>query len=634
MCGICGIFHREPRPADEALLRAMSRTLIHRGPDGEGYRTFSHGGLGHRRLAIIDLAGGTQPMPNEDERVWVAFNGEIYNYRELRRGLEENGHAFRTHSDTEVLVHLFEDRREGLPRHLRGMFALAVWDDSKKILLLARDRIGKKPLFYYENDAGIFFASELKALRLLPHFPDEIDPEAVELYLAYQSIPGTRTIYRKVKRLAPGSLLTWSPGEPARIEEYWTPPWFRKTSLSYHDARRRLRELILDATRARLIADVPLGAFLSGGVDSSAVVAAMAETSSEPVKTFSIGFPERDFTETHYARIVAERFGTDHHEFIVEPEGIEILPKLVWHYDQPYADSSALPTYYVSKLTRRHVTVALNGDGGDEFFGGYDRYRALLFHNLYRALCPGPIRSLADTAAAVLPEGSANRSFVRRLRRFAHAGVRSPFAFNLSLFAFFDRAERLRLYSPDFLPSLGDYDADHYLLEILGPEPRDRFAALDRVLRADTLCYLPDTLLVKVDIASMAVSLEARSPLLDTAVMEFAASLPPRWKLGFRDSKKILKEAHNGILPEAILYRRKMGFGVPLSHWFRGDLAGYLEDTILAPNAAIERYFRPQAVRDLVREHRTGRRNNANRLWALLMLELWHRHVHSQNVKK
>ncbi len=628
MCGIAGIVFRDGRKPDVELLKRMTSTLVHRGPDGEGHIALPGCGLGHRRLSIIDLSGGAQPMANEDERIWVAFNGEIYNFLELRPGLESRGHRFRTHSDTEAILHLYEDHGAEMIPRLRGMFAFGLWDARERRLLLARDRAGKKPVYWFEDGDGLYFASEIKALLTLPNCPREVDPESIDLYLTYQSIPGERTIFRGVRRLPPAHRLTWSPDGEARIERYWAADWSKKTTLSYEDAKRRLRELIVDATRCRLISDVPLGAFLSGGVDSSAVVSAMAECSSEPVRTFSIGFPQKDFDETRYARIVAEKFGTRHEEFVVEPRALEILPKLVWHYDQPYADSSCLPTYYVSHVTRQRVTVALNGDGGDEFFGGYERYRALLVNNLYRSMTTPGLRSLVERATEGIPEGSRNRSIPRKVRRFARASQLAPDEFNLSIFAYFDRERRDALYSPAFRERLGGYDADRYLLELTaGPEAMRGADLVDRVLRADTLMYLPDTLLVKVDVASMAVSLETRSPLLDTSIMEFAASLPRAWKVGAFGSKKILKEAHHGILPHAVMYRPKMGFSVPLAHWFRGDLHEYLRGVLLDARSLGRGYFDARVVETMIEDHRTGRINHAFRLWALLMLELWHREI-------
>ncbi len=630
MCGIAGIVPADGSTPDERLLRAMTDTLVHRGPDGFGHLALPGCGLGHRRLSIIDLAGGAQPMSDEHRRCWVTFNGEIYNFLDLRPRLEALGHRFHTRSDTEVIAHLIEEKGARAFQEFRGMFAIGAWDTRERRLLLARDRVGKKPLYWFRDARGLCFASEIKALLVLPNCPREVDLEALDLYLTYQSIPGTRTIFRGVHRLAPASVLSWVPGNEPTIETYWALDWRRKTTLSYAEAKRRLRDLIVDATRARLISDVPIGAFLSGGVDSSAVVAAMAECSSGPVKTFSIGFPQKAFNETRYARMVATQFGTEHEEFIVEPDAVEMLPKLAWHYDQPYADSSALPTYYVSQMTRRRVTVALNGDGGDEFFGGYERYRALLVQALYRSATTPALRDVAERATRWFPERLRNHGRMRKLRVFTDDARGSADTFNLSLFNAreFNGAARRRLYSQGFAAALGPSHAEAYFLGLMadsadevGPDP------VEQALRTDTLMYLPDTLLVKVDIASMAVSLETRSPLLDTAVMEFAASLPRAWKVTRTENKKILKEAHEGILPHDVLYRRKMGFSLPLAHWFRHELYGYTRDLLLEPRSIDRGYFEHEAVEALIEDHRAARQNNASRLWALVMLEHWHREI-------
>ena len=630
MCGIAGIATADGSSPDLAWLQAMTATLLHRGPDGQGHLALPGCGLGHRRLSIVDLAGGAQPMEDGQRRWWITFNGEIYNFQELRRGLEARGHSFRTRSDTEVLVHLMEAEGAAGVRRLSGMFAFAAWDSVERRLVLARDRIGKKPLYWFVDGSGLYFASEIKALLVLPNCPREVDPESLDLYLAYAAVPGTKTIFKQIHRLAPASLLTWSSGQDPRIETYWHADWSRKTSLGYEDASVRLRELILEATRARLIADVPIGAFLSGGVDSSIVVAAMAECSAGPVKTFSIGFPREAFNETKYARMVSERFGTEHEEFVVEPDAIDLIPKLAWHYDQPFADSSALPTYLVSQMTRQRVTVALTGDGGDEWFGGYERYRALIIQAAYRSLTTPALRELAERLTRWIPEGTQRYSRARQVRRFTEMARGGADDFNLRQFTQrdFGAADRANLYSPEFAERLGTANADRYLLELMldsakaaGPDP------VDRALRTDTLMYLPDTLLVKVDIASMAASLEARSPLLDTSVMEFAASLPRAWKVTARQGKRILKHAYRHVLPAEILYRRKMGFSIPLAEWLREDLHAYVREILLDDRALNRRYFRRAAIEGLLDEHRSGRRNHASRLWSLLMLEHWHREI-------
>ena len=627
MCGIAGIVLRDGRKPDLRLVKKMTNMLVHRGPDGAGHIALEGCALGHRRLSIIDLEAGAQPMTNEDESVWITYNGEVYNFLELRDQLEGKGHTFRTRSDTETIVHLYEDFGEKVVDHLRGMFAFGIWNRRNRQLLLARDRIGKKPLFWFEDKEGIYFASEIKALLVLPNCPFEVDYESIDLYLAYQSIPGTKTIFSGIHRLAPASRLVWTPQSSAFIEKYWSLDWTKKTSLSYMDAKEHLRDLIREATRCRMIADVPLGAFLSGGVDSSLVVSAMAEVSDRPVKTFTIGFPQKDYTETQYARIVADKFETEHEELIVEPSGIEIISKLVWHYDQPFADSSAIPTYMVSKIARQHVKVALTGDGGDEFFGGYEYYRAGLYQRLFSRVTPRALRGLMANFVSGISEGANKRSVPGKLIRFIKASQFSPELSHLQLTQMFNRQVREKLYEPEFYSHLNGYQADDYLLNlIVGSKEKSaaRGDEIDPILRADTLMYLPDTLLTKVDIASMAVSLEGRSPLLDTSVMEFAASLPSGWKVRLFDSKQILKEAYEGILPNKILYRQKMGFKVPLTHWFRSELYDYVAEVLLDKQAIDRGYFNSSFIQELIEDHKHGRKDNSARLWALLMLELWH----------
>ena len=630
MCGIAGIVTTDGSAPDLHRLRRMTDAIAHRGPDGDGHISRPGFGFGHRRLSIIDLAGGAQPMTDATDAHWLTFNGEIYNFLELRQAMESRGHQFRTRSDSEVLLQLVAAEGIAALTSLRGMFAFGLWNQRTRQLLLARDRVGKKPLFWFEDRDGLYFASEIKALLTLPNCPAEVDPASLDLYLAYESIPGTRTIFRGVHRLAPASALIWSPGQPVRIERYWSADWATKTSMTYRDACVHLRELIVDATRCRLISDVPVGAFLSGGVDSSVVVSAMAACASGPVKTFSIGFPQQAFNETHYARMVAEKFGTTHEEFIVEPNAIEILPKLAWHFDQPFSDSSALPTYYVSRMTRDRVTVALNGDGGDEWFGGYERYRALLVRALYHAATTPSLRHLVARVSSLLPGVARGGSLLGKLRFFSEAAEGRIDDFNLELFhqRQFEAPGRQELYTPAFAGAVGPSNAERYFLDIMADSAKhSSHDVVDQALRTDTLMYLPDTLLPKVDIAAMSVGLEGRSPLLDTKVVEFAASLPREWKVTARASKKILKEAHEGVLPHDVLYRRKMGFSVPLKHWFQHDLYDYTRQLLLDSRTVGRGYFRRESVERLIEDHRSGRRNNSARLWALVMLEHWHREV-------
>jgi asparagine synthase (glutamine-hydrolysing) len=622
MCGITGVagsLRTEP-----ATLQRMTDRLRHRGPDGEGSFWDDQVGLAMRRLAIIDLNTGDQPIFNEDRSVCVVYNGEIYNFLELRTELERRGHRFATQGDTEVIVHAYEEFGVECVEQLWGMFALALWDSRRHLLLLARDRLGKKPLVYYADPVGggLAFASELQSLLAHPDVPREVEPSAIDDYLTYLYVPAPTTAYRDVRKLPPGHRLVWQPGR-LTVEPYWQVRFGAKRSIGQAQAVEEFAALFKDAVRRRLIADVPLGAFLSGGMDSSSVVAEMAELSSAPVKTFSIGFGERDFDELRYARQVAQRYGTDHHELVVEPRALEVLPTLVRHYGEPYGDSSAIPTYYVAQMTRQHVTVALNGDGGDELIAGYERHwaarMAAHYDTVPRFVRHGLIRPLIP----MLPEPRRRRAFLRRAKRFMAAAHLPVFDRYLHWVGAYTPSQKLALYTPEFVAELGGNDSGHWLRQALAPE--SHLDPVDAVLRADTLLYLPEDLLAKVDIASMANALEARSPFLDHRLVEFCASLPSHLKLRGRTSKWLLRSLMRDRLPGEILRRPKMGFGVPVGEWLRGELRPLLEDTLFSPASLQRGYFRPEAVRTLVDEHLSRRADRTSHIWALLMLELWQR---------
>jgi asparagine synthase (glutamine-hydrolysing) len=634
MCGIVGAVSANHQAVASETVRRMCAAITHRGPDDEGYyfneadengsRSRFQGsasvGLGMRRLAIIDLQTGQQPIHNEDQSVWVVLNGEIYNYKELRAELEARGHRFYTQTDTEAIVHAYEEYGSDVPKRLRGMFAFALWDARHERLLLARDRVGKKPLLYSINSGGLVFASEFQALLCHPNVSREINPEAISDYLSFLCVPAPQTAFCAIRKLEPGHTLVWQRGE-VRIERYWSLDFKSKIDISEAEAGERAIELLRDAVRVRLMSDVPLGAFLSGGIDSSAVVALMSELSATRVKTFSIGFDEKDFSEIHHARRVAERFDTEHHEFIVRPAAIEVLPALVRHYGEPYADSSAIPTYYLSKMTRQHVTVALNGDGGDECFAGYERYAAMRVANRYQRLPQFVRKQIVEPALRAIPEAGATHSQFGKARRFVGVMGRSAGERYLRWTSAINDELKLELCTHDFLAQTTEA-LRHVAPWFAGNGEID---VVDRALMADTFNYLPNDLLVKVDIASMAVSLEARSPFLDHHVMEFAASLPARYKLRGLTTKHLLKKALRGMLPAENLTRRKMGFGVPLAHWFRSELKGVLVETLLSERALQRGYFKPEAVRRLIAQHTEGKRDYAHQLWTLLMLELWHR---------
>lgn len=624
MCGIAGKLLFDAQGAvDRALLERMNAVLAHRGPDDEGVWTRGGIGLAHRRLSIIDLSpAGHQPMCNERGTVWIVFNGEIYNHVELRRGLERKGHVYRGRSDTETIIHLYEEEGPRCVESLRGMFAFALWDEDERMLLLARDRFGKKPLLYAETPAGLVFASELKAILQDESVPVELDEAALDSYMTWGFVPAPDTIVRGVRKLPQASVLTWREGRTS-VERYWTLEYAPKLELGEEDAAEAVLELLREATRLRLMSDVPLGAFLSGGIDSSAVVALMAEAAGGPVKTFSIGFEDQSFDETPYARLVAGLFETDHHEVVVTPKVLDVLPEIVWAYGEPYADSSALPSYYLAKLTRGEVTVALNGDGGDEAFAGYARYAANDLSALYGRI-PRPIRAgVLPSLAARLPETTRQKDPMRRLKRFIAAQNDPPARRYASWLAYNDEAMKRTLYSEDFAERVSGIDPLGRL-EAAYARVAER-APLDRALSADVEMYLPDDLLVKMDIATMVHSMEARSPFLDHKLAEFAARLPADFKLRGRTRKYILKKALAKHLPRRILNRGKYGFGAPVGRWFKSEMRAVASDVLLGERAAARGILSPAGVKRLLERHATGGVNHGYRIWQLVMLELWFR---------
>ncbi len=634
MCGITGAVWTDPRLAvDGSALQRMTDVLRHRGPDDEGthladyharpgYPPIPGVALGHRRLSIIDVAGGHQPLANEDGTVWVVFNGEIYNFRELRRRLEGSGHRFRTACDTEVLVHLYEDEGPALLEHLLGMFALAIWDAGRGQLLLARDRLGKKPLVYRHEPGRLLFASELKSILQVPGVPRAIDPGALDAYLTYQYVPHPLTIFEGIRKLPPGCCAVWR-HDRLEIRAYWRPDFSREIVRPERDCAEELRAALTDAVRLRLQSDVPLGAFLSGGVDSTVVVGLMQSLSREPVRTFSIGFPVPEYDETGYARLAAGALGTVHQEHRVEPDAVAVLPNLVWHFDEPFADSSALPTWYVSQFARREVTVALTGDGGDELLAGYPRYRAVDLGARFDRLPAGLRAVLAGRFWQRLPASPRQKSIRRRFKRFVEVLGHQPQRRYLEWIAIFNEARRADLYSDELLARLPESDPFEFLQAAFRRSgQRDPVTAASLT---DLGTYLPCDLMTKVDMASMAHGLECRQPLLDHRVVELAAAMPVRMKYRRGRGKRILIETFRDLLPREIQRRRKMGFGVPLDHWFRGPLANFAREVLLDERTLSRGDFRPGAVRGLVEEHVAGQFDHSYRLWALLVLELWRR---------
>jgi asparagine synthase (glutamine-hydrolysing) len=616
---MCGIFGSVGAPlSPEAVGRALA-VLRHRGPEAQGAKQVEGAVLAHTRLRIIDLSpAGAQPMANEDETVWVTFNGEIYNFQALRRELEGLGHRFRSQSDTEVLVHGYEEWGDRVVERVDGMFAFGIWDTRARRLLLARDRTGKKPLFFAQHEGRFLFASEIKAL-FAAGVPLEIAPDGVVGYLAYGYAPPPGTPYRGIEQLLPAHRMVLEQGRPPRSEAYWSVDFqARPSPPGEEEAAGRIRELLTDAVRKRMVADVPVGAFLSGGLDSTIVVGLMARLGHK-VRTFSIGFEgDPRYDETHYARIAARAYGTEHTEFRVGPSDFALVEKLVWHHDGPFGDSSAIPTYVVSRLTRDHVTVALNGDGGDELFAGYLRFLGATITERI----PGPLRALAGAAGSLLPPGHPSRSLVARARRLLSA-TRMPLGDRLgrwtSFFAFsLDEALQADLVPRG--PAVLEYHRQYFA-------GRGSKSTLAQALDHNFLTYLPNDLLVKMDRTSMAHALETRSPFLDTALIDYVSGLPDRYKLRGRTTKYILRRAFADLMPPEITTRGKMGFGLPLATWFRGDLRSYLLDHIASPTARLNQYVRPDYVRRLIAAHMAHQAENDQQFWALLTLELWLRNL-------
>jgi asparagine synthase (glutamine-hydrolysing) len=575
-----------------------------------------------RRLAIIDLMTGEQPTANEDGHVSVILNGEIYNYRELQRELEARGHRFRTRSDTETIVHAYEEYGPSCLERLRGMFAFALWDARERTLFLARDRVGKKPLYYTLTPQGtLIFGSELKSLLEHPEVGREISPEALDAYLTFGYVPDPLCILRGINKLPPGHHLTFTHEGRLALTEYWDFPFNDAEPASprrEEEYVEELRSLLEEAVRVRLIAEVPLGAFLSGGVDSSAVVGLMARQMSQPVKTFSIGFHEDSYNELKYARVAAKHFATDHHEFVVTPDICHVVDELVWHFDEPFADSSAVPTYMVSKLAREHVTVALSGDGGDELFAGYTRYDVERQRSGFNRLPRVVRQNLMRAVSRKLPHGAWGRNYLNNVSL-------DPVERYLDSVSIFTDLNKLSLYTSDFGRQLSGDGVAAESFRLHAGRVRRGAEPLDTLLYLDSKTYLPGDILTKVDRMSMAVSLEARAPLLDHKLIEFVTRLPASLKMRGREGKYIFKRAISGLVPDEILRRPKQGFGVPLEQWINDQLRGRIRETITEGRALERGFVEKRYVNQLLDEHERGRRDHSARLWALFMLELWNR---------
>lgn len=622
MCGICGIIDINKGVIEEEAVRRMARALAHRGPDDEGIYSSAGVCLGHRRLSIIDLSSAAhQPIPNEDKTIWVVLNGEIYNYKDLRDELEKKGHIFTSHSDTEVIAHLYEEKGLDFVKLLVGMFAFGIWDTKKDLLLLGRDRIGKKPLLYSYVNGKFCFASEFAALLKSNLVKKEIDLEALDSYLTFGYIPAPRTIYKNVFKLMPAHTLLFKNGQ-IKIDRYWYLDYERKIKIKEEEAEEEVLKLLLDATRIRLYSDVPLGVFLSGGIDSSVIVGLMSRIYKQRIKTFSIGFDVSDYDELKYARNIAKHFDTDHNEFIVKPKALEVLPSLVDHYGEPFADPSCIPTYYVSKMSKQYVTVVLNGDGGDELFAGYERYQAMVYSQALDRLPVSLKKSLSSLFINAVPESVDGRKFIRKIKRFFEALSLPAHKRYIKWIGIFDDELKRKVYSQDFLNSADNFATDDFFRHSISGS--NNLDLIDRLLRLDTSTYLPDDLLVKVDIASMANALEARSPFLDHRLMEFVASLPSHFKLNGLTKKYILKKVATKIIPKENIYRTKQGFGVPIGQWFRAELKDYLCDNLLSSSFLNRGYFKPAVVKEMIDLHLSQRKDYSFQLWSLLMFELWY----------
>lgn len=622
MCGIVGFVNAgNARGAAREILEKMNRCIVHRGPDEDGFFLKENVALAMRRLAIIDLKGGQQPIFNEDRTKAIVFNGEIYNFQEIKKDLEERGHRFYTNCDTEVIVHLYDEYGADCVRHLRGMFAFAIWDETDKSLFIARDRVGKKPLLYsHKSNGDLVFGSEFTAVLAHPSVSREVDFDAIDSYLSFLCVPAPQTAFKQIRKLEPAHWLRWKDGK-IETKRYWLPDFSKKIKISEEDAIEETTRIVREATKIRLISEVPLGAFLSGGVDSSTIVALMAQEDSKPVKTFSIGFEEQDFSELKYAKAVANHVGAEYNEFIVKPNALEILPELVEHYGEPYADSSAIPTYYVSKETRNFVTVALNGDGGDESFAGYERHAAMKIAELYHRVPKLARKLFVETPIDLIPTSELKRSRIRDAKRFFQAASLPKNERYFRWMSTFNRAAKREIYTKDFEAKVADQNALQFLDQWFAKA--NGSGIVDATLLTDQMTYLPNDLLVKVDIASMAVSLEARSPFLDHKVIEFAASLPENIKMKGFETKSLLKKVAARLVPREVIYRRKMGFGVPIGNWFRSEMKDFVRGILLSEKSLKRGIIKPEMLEKYVSEHTSAEKDHTFQIWTLLMLELW-----------
>lgn len=622
MCGICGLVGLE----DGQLLKRMCDVIEHRGPNDSGFYTNGKVSLGNRRLSIIDVKGGHQPIHNEDETIWVTFNGEIYNYGQLKQGLEKSGHKFYTNSDTEAIVHLYEKYGEKFVEKLRGMFAIAIWDDKKKRLVLTRDRLGKKPLYYSVVNGIFLFGSEIKSILQYEETPRKVDFKALDYFLTFRYVPGPLTMFQGIKKLQPGHTLIYENGK-IRIQKYWDVA-FSSEQENENYFSKKLLGLLRESVKIRLMSEVPLGAYLSGGTDSSSIVKIMSEFMEDPIKTFTVGFGDPRFDELKYAKMISEEFGTDHHEFIVNPNDVNILPKVIWHFDEPIADPAALPTFMLSELAKKYVTVVLTGEGGDELFAGYEQYKIILKTEQYLGPMPKVVKTkLIPKIIKAVPKKFLNLFFAysssfgkKGMERFSE--YMSSFGDlgkkYLSIVSIFDEKEKRNILQKQFLSTNSLKLVNNYLRSV-------NAKTLNKLLLLETKVQLPDNLLMKVDKMTMAYSIEARAPLLDQELVEFSASIPPQLKLKGMTDKYILRKAMNDLIPKAIVKRKKQRFFVPIDIWFERDL-GKIVKQIFSNQRECERmHLNSKFIQKIIQNHHESKLYYSRQLWSLLTFALWHK---------
>jgi len=623
MCGICGVVNVEyDDPVKPELIKRMCDVIAHRGPDDDGILTEANVGIGMRRLSIIDLKTGKQPISNEDGSVWIVFNGEIYNHLELRKDLEKKGHQFKTKTDTEAIVHAYEEYGEKCPRKLNGMFAFAIWDKRKQSLFLARDRIGIKPLYYFFDRNRLVFGSELKSILKAGEIPRRIDLQALDNFLTFEYIPAPLSIFQDIKKLPPGYTLTLY-NHDIKVKSYWELN-FQSNGLDEVKIQKKLRDLLQDAVKIRLMSDVPLGAFLSGGVDSSIIVALMAQVMDQPVKTFSIGFEDSSYNELNYARMVAKKYNTDHHEFIIKPDAVELTENLLGFLDEPFGDFSIFPTYLVSKMARDYVTVVLSGDGGDELFAGYDTYIADKLYGYYHKVPKFLRNGFMTKFVDIVPPSSKKKGIVNRVKRFVEGTKLPEDLRHTRWMIFMQEAEKALLYNDDMKSGILEKDPYKFIRHYFANSSYLKNDETSQQMYVDIKTYLVDDILVKVDRMSMATSLEARVPYLDYRFVELSASIPSHLKLKGKQTKHILKKSMEDLLPHDILYRGKEGFSIPIKNWLKKDLKPMLTDILSPKKVAREGFFNPQYIEKLITEHMRGYKNHSHRLWALMIFGKWY----------